>query len=245
MTINLDLIDYDNFNFKIVSNKAIQNIETDENIELTNESNEEVSFDFNKLNSNLKQITLRYEISDNLNVDDTITFKATVSDNSNEESELLELEYEVKIINNNPKETDDTKQINNQNNSNNEDIETIDSNNKTENNNTYSIKNVSNSSTNNEQVVTYNGSGNNYLKSLSIPNYDLSSEFSKDRLTYFVEVGSDITSLKISATAEKSSSVVSITGNSELKDGLNKILITVTAENGNTKTYRIYVSKEN
>jgi hypothetical protein len=270
MTINLDLIDYEYFNFKLESSESIQNIKTDEAIELTNESNEEVSFDFNKSNSNLSQITFRYEISDLLNVGSTITFKAIISDNTSEDSKDLELEYEVKIVEN--KTDNDTKDeidnngyANNEYNNDSKEIEPMDSdkginldikaeNNETNTNtdiksynsgtNTNTDSNIINESSS-KQVVTYNGSDNNYLSSLSITNYELNNDFLKDRLTYFVTVESDVTSLEINATAENSNSIVSINGNTDLSDGMNKILITVTAENGNTKTYRIYVIKEN
>jgi hypothetical protein len=165
------------------------------------------------------------------------------------------MNYEVLIVDNKTDNDDIKNKVdnnwfignNNNNNNNNKEMETISLDNNGENslNNTNIDSNNILNDSSSEQVVTYNGSDNNYLSSLSITNYDLSSDFSKDRLTYFVTVDSDITSLEINATSENSSSIVSINGNEDLSDGTNKILITVTAENGNTKNYRIYVIKEN
>ncbi len=82
-------------------------------------------------------------------------------------------------------------------------------------------------------------SSDNNLKSLSIEGQNLSPEFNKDTLEYSVELSSDTE--KINVNAEKSDSKASIKGNGEIdvKEGLNKIEIVVTAENGSTKTYVI------
>jgi hypothetical protein len=93
-------------------------------------------------------------------------------------------------------------------------------------------------------TVTYKGDSNNYLSTLSISGYDFTTEFSKTNTTYFVNVDSSVEKLSITATAEDSTATVSIYGNSDLKEGNNKILVTVTADNGDIKTYRIYAVKE-
>ena len=82
-------------------------------------------------------------------------------------------------------------------------------------------------------------SSDNNLKSLSIEGQNLSPEFNKDTLEYSVELSSDTEKIKVNA--EKSDSKASIKGNGEIdvKEGLNKIEIIVTAENGSTKTYVI------
>lgn len=102
---------------------------------------------------------------------------------------------------------------------------------------------TSTSSQKSEQTITYNGSDNNYLSELSINGYALNKEFSKDNLTYFVTVESDINSLDIIANKEDDSATVCIYGNENLDTEINKILISVTAENGNVRNYRIYVTK--
>lgn len=89
---------------------------------------------------------------------------------------------------------------------------------------------------------TYNGSQNNYLKTLS--GVELKNEFKKTNQTYFASVGNDITKLDIKATAEDSNAKVTIYGNTDLQTGMNKILINVTSEDGSIRTYRIYVTKQ-
>jgi hypothetical protein len=90
------------------------------------------------------------------------------------------------------------------------------------------------------ETATYNGSNNNYLSSLEIDGVELTSDFNKEKLTYFATV-EGLDSITVTATAEDSDSKVSVTG-TDLKSGENKILISVTAENGNVRYYRIYVT---
>ena len=93
------------------------------------------------------------------------------------------------------------------------------------------------------KTVTYNGSSNTYLSSLSIDGYSFTSDFNKTNLSYFVNVDNSVTSIDVSSVAEDSTSSVSVYGNNDLSVGTNKVLVTVTSENGNTKTYRIYVNR--
>ncbi len=96
-----------------------------------------------------------------------------------------------------------------------------------------------------ETVVTpvaYQYSSNNYLKSLEIDGYEI--EFDKDTNEYKITVKSDVTSLDIKATPEDSRSRVEITGNEKFKKGNNIVTITVTAEDGSTREYKITVNKE-
>ena len=118
------------------------------------------------------------------------------------------------------------------------------------NNSSYSTQQISNTAvsiTNSnmsiQETVTYNGSDNNYLSELCINGYTLNKEFSKDNSTYFVTVENDVSFLDITEMAENSSSIVCVYGNESLSEGTNKILISVTAENGNVRNYRIYVTK--
>lgn len=94
------------------------------------------------------------------------------------------------------------------------------------------------------EVVTYKGSRNNYLSSLTVSDNTFSPQFLKENTTYFMTVKNNVTSLSVNAEAEDSTSTVKIYGNSDLSIGENKILISVTAENGNVRTYRIYVTRE-
>lgn len=93
------------------------------------------------------------------------------------------------------------------------------------------------------QTVTYDGSDDNYLTNITIGGEDVSN-FNKTNATYFKTVESGTTSIDISYVQSDSTSTVCVYGNTNLKTGLNKILIAVTAENGNVRNYRIYVTVE-
>lgn len=90
--------------------------------------------------------------------------------------------------------------------------------------------------------IVYYYSSNNYLKSLVVEGYEL--EFDKNTSEYKITVGHDVTSLDISALAEDYRSRVEITGNSDFKEGENIVIITVTAENGSVREYKLVVEKE-
>ncbi len=93
------------------------------------------------------------------------------------------------------------------------------------------------------ETNTYKGESNNYLSKLKISGYDINPKFDKTNNTYFITIDKDVEELNITAKAEVSSATVTVYGNTNLKSGTNKILINVTAENGEVKTYRIYVTK--
>jgi len=93
-----------------------------------------------------------------------------------------------------------------------------------------------------EQVVYYYASSNNYLGSLEIDGYEI--EFDKYTDEYKITVKSDVTSLDIRANAEDYRSRVEITGNEGFKEGKNTVTITVTAEDGSTREYKLVVNKE-
>ncbi len=85
-------------------------------------------------------------------------------------------------------------------------------------------------------------SKDNYLKSLSVVGYDITPSFNKDTTSYSLEVPNDIRSIEVKATVNDVKAKLSGTGLKELTEGINKINITVTAENGNVKTYTINVT---
>ena len=90
----------------------------------------------------------------------------------------------------------------------------------------------------------YAGSADNYLKSLAVTGLDLSPSFHKTNDTYFLTVDSDTGAISVSAKANDAKATVVVAGNNGLSGGLNKVLISVTAENGAVRYYRIYVTKE-
>lgn len=95
-----------------------------------------------------------------------------------------------------------------------------------------------------QNTVTYQGSQNNYLEELKVTGYEFKNTFKKTTTTYFMEVSSDIEKVTVTATPEDSSAIVTIYGNTDLKTGKNKVIITVTADDGSERTYRIYVTKK-
>ena len=86
-------------------------------------------------------------------------------------------------------------------------------------------------------------SDNAYLKTLTIEGQELIPEFNKETTSYTMQVTSDITELNIKAEAEDEKASVSIQGEKDLKDGENKVTISVSAEDGTAKIYEINVTK--
>ena len=85
---------------------------------------------------------------------------------------------------------------------------------------------------------------NNWLKTLSVTGCTLTPTFkvaNSEDTTYTVMVDSETTSVKINATSVSSLAEVDGTGTRTLKNGTNTFEITVTAENGNVRTYILYV----
>lgn len=91
-------------------------------------------------------------------------------------------------------------------------------------------------------VKVYPKSTNNYLSKLEIEGYEI--DFNKDTLEYSIKVSSDVETLDITAVAEDSNARVNIYGNSNFKEGENKVTVVVTAEDGSERTYTTTVDKE-
>lgn len=266
MYINLSQIEYDVSKFTLEFSNININIDDIKNnigIEIKNENNENYLI-INKNDLNTEQIILTYVISNNFKVGDKFTLIGKIAEykeenledeennkqenlkenqQQNEESNIKEIQIEITII---EKQEEKKEDENKQDNTNLKEKQNFNEENQTSKTNqvqsNISKSNASNFS--NAQTVVYNGSRNNYLKTLSVEGYELNTEFSKENTTYFLTVQNDITTIKITATKEESSSTVCIYGNENLKVGTNKILISVTAENGDVRTYRIFVIRE-
>ncbi len=87
-------------------------------------------------------------------------------------------------------------------------------------------------------------SSNTKLKSLQITPGQLTPEFSSDILEYSTQVSYDTNQLVIAALPEDEKSTVKINGNESLKEGENKISITVLAESGADIEYTINVNRD-
>ena len=95
------------------------------------------------------------------------------------------------------------------------------------------------SNNNSNKNNNVNKDSDNSLKSLSIDDQKLNPEFNKDTLEYSMELENNIEKIKINAEATSSKSSIKGTGEIDVKEGLNKIEVVVTAENGSTRTYII------
>lgn len=93
-----------------------------------------------------------------------------------------------------------------------------------------------------QQELQASYSKNNNLKGLEIEGYTLEPEFNKDTLEYNLEVPNDVEKVNIKATKEDSKARIVGDGEVSLVEGLNKINIIVTAENGSTKTYVVNIN---
>lgn len=87
-------------------------------------------------------------------------------------------------------------------------------------------------------------SKNNNLTKITLSNGTLSPEFDKNKTSYSATVENDVTSITVSGTKEDSKSSVSGFKEYELEEGVNKIDIRVTAQNGSSKTYTINVTRK-
>lgn len=83
-------------------------------------------------------------------------------------------------------------------------------------------------------------SKDNYLKTLTIEGYEIS--FDKEKLDYSLIVENDVKQITIKGTKQDSRSKVSGLGTVDLIEGLNKVYVVVTAQNGSKRTYTINVT---
>jgi hypothetical protein len=87
-------------------------------------------------------------------------------------------------------------------------------------------------------------SDNAYLKSLKIRPSELTPAFDRNTFSYSTTVGCETERLIVEALSEDPNSIVKITGNDMLKEGENKIIISVIAESGTVIEYTIDVIRE-
>ena len=81
------------------------------------------------------------------------------------------------------------------------------------------------------------------LKSLSVKGYPFPEEFSPSRFSYTVTVPYSVTAVTVEAVKNDNRATVSIQGDKKLSVGENKIIITVTAQDGSVQTYTINVTR--
>lgn len=86
--------------------------------------------------------------------------------------------------------------------------------------------------------------GDATLKSLEVENHEISPKFDSSSHSYTVTVGSDVNNINVKAIATDPKGTVSISGNTNLKEGVNSVIVRVTNEDGKTSDYVINVIKE-
>lgn len=115
--------------------------------------------------------------------------------------------------------------------------------NNTNNNSNNTARNNTSNNTNKSTTNNTTKDSNVYLSTLQVNKEGLTPNFNKFKTSYAITVGEDVSSLNVTATPEVATSKVSVSGNTDLKNGDNKIYVTVTAENGSKRVYTITVTK--
>lgn len=111
--------------------------------------------------------------------------------------------------------------------------------------NALSIGNASKTITIKSQAdVEASYSKNNNLSSLQISNGTLSPAFDKNTLEYSATVENEVGQITVSGNKEDSKSYVDGFKTYDLEEGNNRIEVKVTAQNGNSKTYIINVTRK-
>ena len=111
-------------------------------------------------------------------------------------------------------------------------------------NNSYTNISISEKNKNTKTSENINQTNNSMLKIMRLDKEGITPEFSPDIKEYYFTTDLSTNSLNITAIPEAENSKVSITGNENLKEGLNKILIEVTSSDNTSKSvYVINVTK--
>ncbi len=88
-------------------------------------------------------------------------------------------------------------------------------------------------------------SDNAKLKSLKISGYKLNESFSSSKTSYTAKVPYETKKVSIVATASSGKAKIkSVEGNTNLKVGSNTVVVTVEAENGTQKEYKIKITRQ-
>ena len=90
---------------------------------------------------------------------------------------------------------------------------------------------------------TGDGNPNNKLKSITVDGFTMTPTFSMDTASYDLIVDSSVTSVNISAQTIDGNAKVTGTGTVSLNDGLNSLVLTVTAQNGSVREYKLNINR--
>ena len=95
-----------------------------------------------------------------------------------------------------------------------------------------------------EEKGTNTQADNSLLQSLRLGIEGISPNFAEDVFEYYITVENTINEIEVSAIPQNPNAVVSVIGNTNLKDGVNTINVQVTSQDGTqTKNYVIEVTK--
>lgn len=127
MTIYLEKINYDKFEFTLQSSSNMENVEVmDTEISKIEKSSSELTITVDKANTNVNQISLYYQIPDTLQINDMINFTATATNilteetKSEEIAECQTIEVKVKIVEKNEEQENNEDIVKNEKTENNE-----------------------------------------------------------------------------------------------------------------------------
>ncbi len=95
-------------------------------------------------------------------------------------------------------------------------------------------------------LIQSSDKNNTNLAVLRLDKPGLTPNFKNNIKEYYITVNESINNLELTALPENSNAKINITGNKNLKSGLNTIIIKVNSENNKEQTeYKIYVTKTN
>ncbi|MBQ5910899.1 MAG: cadherin-like beta sandwich domain-containing protein [Clostridia bacterium] len=86
-------------------------------------------------------------------------------------------------------------------------------------------------------------SANANLKGLAVSSGTLTPKFNPDVTEYTVTIANDVTELWVSAAKADEKATFTVEGSKDMKVGLNKRVIVVTAENGTVKKYTVTITR--
>ena len=93
-----------------------------------------------------------------------------------------------------------------------------------------------------QKKATY--SSDNNLAKLGVEGFTITPSFNKNTTSYSLEVENEVTKIKVTGTKNDSKASIKGIGEHNLEEGTNKIEVKVTAQNGNSKTYVINVTRK-
>lgn len=107
-----------------------------------------------------------------------------------------------------------------------------------------SIYNLYDDDDDDQKEIDPDKASNSYLKSLSIEGVKISPAFNKDKMEYTAVVAGDKEKITIKGEVEDEKASVEGLGEVELKEGINRIEIKVTAENGEVRNYILTITRK-